>query len=54
MNKFLSIVKNPRAQSTVEFVMMLGAVVAFALALVTLFHQEIIGGFFTIIGSVLG
>ncbi|MBT3393009.1 MAG: hypothetical protein HN833_03110 [Elusimicrobiaceae bacterium] len=54
MKKFLSYVKNPKGQSTVEFVMMLAAIVAAVLAFVALFHTQIIGGFFTIIGSVLG
>ena len=47
-------VNNKRGQQTVEFILMLGTVVTIALAFIVTFHKELAGGFFTIIGSILG
>lgn len=46
--------RNNRGQQTVEFLLMLGSVITFVLAFIVTFHKEIAGGFFTIIGSILG
>ena len=50
----LRLVKSERGQQTVEFLLMLGAVVTFVLAFTITFHKEIAGGFFTVIGKILG
>ena len=47
-------VSNNRGPQTVEFLLMLGSVITFVLAFIVTFHKEIAGGFFTIIGSILG
>lgn len=47
-------INNRRGQQTVEFILMLGTVVTVALAFIVTFHKELAGGFFTIIGSILG
>lgn len=41
-------------QVTVEYMLMLAAVVGVALAFGVLFHKKILGGFFTLIGMVIG
>jgi len=45
---------NKKGQATVEYVLMVGAVVTFLLTAMTLFHKQLISGFFTIIGGILG
>ena len=50
----LRLVKSDRGQQAVEFLLMLGAVVTFVLAFTITFHKEIAGGFFTVIGKILG
>lgn len=52
--KAIQIIKNSNGQQTVEMLLMLGTVVTFVLAFIVTFHKEIAGGFFTIIGSILG
>lgn len=47
-------VNNKRGQQTVEFILMLGTVVTLVMAFIVTFHKELAGGFFTIIGSILG
>ena len=47
------IIKSKKGQQTVEFLLMLGAVVSFVLAFVFTFHKQLAGGFFTIIGNIL-
>lgn len=47
-------INNKRGQQTVEFLLMLGTVVTVALAFIVTFHKQLAGGFFTIIGSILG
>jgi len=47
------IIKSQKGQQTVEFLLMLGAVVSFVLAFVFTFHKQLAGGFFTIIGNIL-
>ncbi len=43
-----------RGQTTVEYTLMLAVVVAVALMVGIAFHRRILGGFFTMIGMVLG
>ena len=53
MRKDVRILKYKKVQQTVEFLLMLGAVVSFVLAFVFTFHKQLAGGFFTIIGNIL-
>lgn len=50
----LGLIKSNKGQQTVEFLLMLGAVVTFVLAFTVTFHKEIAGGFFTMIGHIVG
>lgn len=54
LNTAFKQINNRRGQQTVEFILMLGTVVTVALAFIVTFHKELAGGFFTIIGSILG
>ncbi|MDR1684071.1 MAG: hypothetical protein LBR90_01230 [Elusimicrobiota bacterium] len=54
MKRALALITSKRGQQTVEFVMMLGLIVSVILAATISFHKEIAGGFFTIIGGILG
>ena len=54
INKYIKVIKNQKGQQTAEFLLMLGAIVAVILAFTISFHKELMGGFFTIIGNVLG
>ncbi len=47
------IIANRNGQQTVEFLLMLGSIVAFVLAFSMSFHKQLAGGFFTIIGNIL-
>jgi uncharacterized protein (UPF0333 family) len=53
MREAVRIIKSKKGQQTVEFLLMLGAVVSFVLAFVFTFHKQLAGGFFTIIGNIL-
>ena len=53
MKPLLKIIVNKKGQQTAEFLLMLGAIVAFILAFTISFHKELAGGFFTIIGNIL-
>ena len=56
MRKLIKKVKagiNGKGQATVEFLLMMGAVVTLLLTFFTLFHEKLAGVFFYIIGSVL-
>lgn len=50
----LSLIESEKGQQTVEFLLMLGSVVTLILAFTITFHKEIAGGFFTVIGMILG
>jgi uncharacterized protein (UPF0333 family) len=50
----LRLLKSNRGQQTVEFILMLGAIVTVIAAFTMTFHKQLIGGFFTIIGGILG
>ncbi len=52
-NKILTPIKNNKGQQTVEFILLLGVIVSAILMLFSLFHKELAGGFFTIVGYVL-
>ena len=54
MEKKNKIIANNKGQQTVEFLLMLGSIVAFILAFTISFHKELAGGFFTVIGNILG
>lgn len=53
LKKILAPIKNNKGQQTVEFVLLLGVIVSAVLLFFTLFHKELAGGFFTIVGYVL-
>ena len=53
MREAVRILKSKKGQQTVEFLLMLGAVVSLVLAFVFTFHKQLAGGFFTIIGNIL-
>ncbi|MBQ4493711.1 MAG: hypothetical protein II972_03835 [Elusimicrobiaceae bacterium] len=46
-------IKNNKGQQTIEFVLLLGVIVSAVLLFFSLFHKELAGGFFTIVGYVL-
>ena len=46
-------IKNNRGQQTVEFILLLGVIASVVLLFFSLFHKELAGGFFTIVGYVL-
>ncbi|PKM97727.1 MAG: hypothetical protein CVU79_06940 [Elusimicrobia bacterium HGW-Elusimicrobia-3] len=41
-------------QTTVEYLLLLAVVAGMAAMMVVLFHKKMLGGFFTIVGSVIG
>ena len=51
--KILTPIKNNRGQQTVEFILLLGVIASAVLLFFSLFHKELAGGFFTIVGYVL-
>ena len=53
MKRACKIIANNKGQQTVEFLLMLGSIVAFILAFTISFHKELEGGFFTVIGNIL-
>ena len=53
LKKILAPIKNSKGQQTVEFVLLMGVIVSAVLLFFTLFHKELAGGFFTIVGYVL-
>lgn len=53
LKKILAPIKNNKGQQTVEFVLLMGVIVSAVLLFFTLFHKELAGGFFTIVGYVL-
>lgn len=54
MKNACKIIANSKGQQTAEFLLMLGSIVAFILAFTISFHKELAGGFFTVIGNILG
>jgi len=54
LHVMLKRINNKRGQQTVEFLLMLGTVITVALAFIVTFHKQLAGGFFTVIGSILG
>jgi uncharacterized protein (UPF0333 family) len=52
--KALKLITSNRGQQTVEFLLMLGVIVSLALAVLSSFHLQLAGGFFTLIGYTLG
>lgn len=53
LKRILTPIKNNKGQQTVEFVLLLGVIVSAVVLLFSLFHKELAGGFFTIVGYVL-
>lgn len=53
LSQSFNIIRSEKGQQTVEFILMLGAIVAFILAFTISFHKQLAGGFFTIIGNIL-
>ncbi len=53
IKKLLTPIKNNKGQQTIEFVLLLGVIASVVLMFFSLFHKELAGGFFTIIGYVL-
>jgi len=53
LKKIITPIKNNKGQQTVEFVLLMGVIVSVVLFFFSLFHKELAGGFFTIIGYVL-
>ena len=49
-----SILKKRQGQATVEFMLLLAVVASMAVIGGILFHKKILGGFFTIVGMILG
>ena len=45
---------NKKGQTIVEYLLMLAAISAFAIILGILFHRRILGGFFTLVGMIIG
>lgn len=52
-SRALRLIKSKRGQQTVEFVLMLAAVVTFIAAFTLSFHKELAGAFFSLIGNIL-
>ena len=52
LKKIIAPIKNNKGQQTVEFVLLMGVIVSVVLFF-SLFHKELAGGFFTIVGYVL-
>ena len=53
LKKIIAPLKNNKGQQTVEFVLLLGVIVSAVVLIFSLFHEELAGGFFTIVGYVL-
>lgn len=51
--KILTPIRNNKGQQTIEFVLLLGFIASVVLLVFSLFHKELAGGFFTIVGHVL-
>ena len=49
----LNLIKSKKGQQTVEFALMLGAIVAIIMAFMVAYNKQLAGGFFTIIGMIL-
>ncbi|MCK5583866.1 MAG: hypothetical protein KAI33_08750 [Elusimicrobiales bacterium] len=48
------VLKKRAGQSTVEYLLMLAVVAGMTMILGVLFHKKLLGGFFTIVGMVIG
>ncbi|MCG2725764.1 MAG: hypothetical protein L6420_05835 [Elusimicrobia bacterium] len=48
------VLKKRVGQTTVEFLLMLTVVASMAVILGILFHKKLLGGFFTIVGMIIG
>jgi len=48
------VLKKKEGQTTVEYLLMLAVVSGMAVILGILFHKKIMGGFFTIVGMIVG
>jgi hypothetical protein len=53
IERLLTPIKNNKGQQTIEFVMLLGVIASLVVLFFSLFHKELAGGFFTIVGYVL-
>jgi len=51
--QILAPVSNNRGQQTIEFLLLLGVIASLIVLFFSLFHKELAGGFFTIVGYVL-
>lgn len=53
LKNIITPIKNDKGQQTIEFVLLMGVIVSIVLFFFSLFHKELAGGFFTIVGYVL-
>ena len=53
LKKILATITNNKGQNKEEFILMMGVVVSVVVLIFSLFHKQLVGGFFTIIGYVL-
>ena len=53
IQRLLTPIKNNKGQQTVEFILLLGVIVSVVVLFFSLFHKQLAGGFFTIVGYVL-
>ena len=51
--KIVTPIQNNKGQQTVEFILLLGVIVSVIIMFFSLFHKQLAGGFFAIIGYVL-
>jgi len=49
-----SSLRRRRGQTTVEYLLMLAVVVGMTLIMAVLFHKRILGGFFSLVGMIIG
>lgn len=54
VSTLLPALRKRRGQNTVEYILMLGVMAALVISIGGLFYKRILGGFFTIVGMVLG
>ena len=51
--EILAPIKNNKGQQTIEFILLLGVIASVVLLFFSLFHKQLAGGFFTIVGYIL-
>lgn len=53
LKQAITLIRNNKGQQTVEFVLLLMVIASAIILFFSLFHKELAGGFFTIVGYVL-